>query len=131
MSVSTLLSVFGFALCVTTAVTGQQETPRLSQDENASIPSGARVFIGPVEGGYDIYLSAAIHQKEVPIVVVADRSRADFELSGVTESDKAGWAKIVFWGNTSSAEGKRQDDQPQDRNGRVGLQRKQGELRPR
>jgi hypothetical protein len=104
MSVSTLLSVFGFALCVTTAVTGQQETPRLSQDENASIPSGARVYIGPVEGGYDIYLSAAIHQKEVPIVVVADRSRADFELSGVTESDKAGWAKIVFWGNTSSAE---------------------------
>ncbi|MGE5244955.1 MAG: hypothetical protein ACM3SQ_12070 [Betaproteobacteria bacterium] len=40
----------------------------------------------------------------MPIVVVTDKSRAEFELSGVTESDKAGWAKIVFWGNTSSSE---------------------------
>jgi len=43
-------------------------------------------------------------KKEVPIVMVTDRDRADFELSGVTESEKAGWAKIVFWGNTSSSE---------------------------
>lgn len=104
MSVRTLLSVCGFALCLTAAVAGQQETPRLSQNENADIPAGARVYIGPIEGGYDIYLSAAMHKKEVPIVIVTDKSKADFELSGVTESDKAGWAKIVFWGNTSSAE---------------------------
>ena len=104
MNVRTLLSVCGFALCLTTSVAGQQEVPRLSQDENASIPSGARVYIGPVEGGFDIYLSAAMHKKEVPIVITTDRSKADFELSGVTESDKAGWAKIVFWGNTNSAE---------------------------
>jgi len=62
------------------------------------------VYIGPVEGGYDIYLAAAMHKKEVPIVLVTDRAKADFELSGVSESEKAGWAKIVFWGNTSSSE---------------------------
>ena len=62
------------------------------------------MFIGPIEGGYDIYLAAAMHKKQVPIVMVTDKSKADFELSGVTESEKAGWAKIVFWGNTSSAE---------------------------
>lgn len=45
-----------------------------------------------------------MHKKEVPIVIVTDKSKADFELSGVTESEKAGWAKIVFWGNTSSSE---------------------------
>jgi hypothetical protein len=56
---------------------------------------------GRSRGGYDIYLPAAMHKKEVPIVIVADKSKADFELSGVTESDKAGWAKIVFWGNSS------------------------------
>jgi hypothetical protein len=104
MRVSTLVGVSGLALCLTVTVAGQQEVPRLSQDDNATIPAGARVYIGPIEGGYDIYLSAAIHKKEVPIVIVIDKSKADFELSGVTESDKAGWAKIVFWGNTSSAE---------------------------
>jgi hypothetical protein len=81
-----------------------QEPPQLRQDASATIPRGARVFIGPVEGGYDIYLAAAMHKKEVPIVIVTDRAKADFELSGVSQSEKAGWAKIVFWGDTSSRE---------------------------
>lgn len=81
-----------------------QELPQLRQDASATIPRGARVFIGPVEGGYDIYLAAAMHKKEVPIVIVTDRAKADFELSSVSQSEKAGWAKIVFWGDTSSRE---------------------------
>ena len=81
-----------------------QSFQQVSQDESARIPAGARVYIGPIDGGYDIYLAGAIHKKAVPIVIVTDKSKADFELSGVTESEKAGWAKIVFWGNTSSAE---------------------------
>jgi hypothetical protein len=89
--------------CVS-ALGAAQGAPQLSQDEDARIPAGSRVFIGPVEGGYDIYLAGAIHKKKVPIVIVTDRAKADFELSGVTESEKAGWAKIVFWGNTSSSE---------------------------
>jgi hypothetical protein len=104
MRLRTLLSVCGFTLCLAATVAGQQESSGLSQNENANIPAGARVYIGPIESGYDIYLAAAIHKKEVPIVIVTDKSKADFELSGVTESDKAAWAKIVFWGNTSSAE---------------------------
>jgi hypothetical protein len=102
MGVRTLKYVCAFVICLTLPLFGQQETPQMSQDEG--IPAGARVYIGSIEGGYDIYLSAAIHKKEVPLVVIADKSKADFELSGVTESDKAGWAKIVLWGNTSSAE---------------------------
>jgi hypothetical protein len=81
-----------------------QQGLELSQDANATIPAGAKVFIGGIEGGYDIYLAAAMHKKEVPIVMVTDRAKADFELSGVSETEKAGWAKIVFWGNTSSNE---------------------------
>ena len=90
------------SICV--LVAAMLAAPQLSQDETARIPAGARVFIGPIEGGYDIYLAAAIHKKQVPIVIVTDRSRADFELSGVTQSEKAGWAKVVFWGNTNSSE---------------------------
>ena len=76
----------------------------LAVDANGRIPRGARFFIRPIDGGYDIYLTAAMQQKQVPIVIVTDKAKADFELSGVTESDKAGWAKILFWGNTNSAE---------------------------
>jgi hypothetical protein len=93
----------GLVMCLSTLTTAQAAS-QLSQDENARIPAGTRVFIGSIEGGYDIYLAAAMHNKKVPIVIVTDRSKADFELSGVTESEKAGWAKVVFWGNTSSAE---------------------------
>jgi hypothetical protein len=89
-----------------TSITGveRQDTRQLSQDANARIPKGARVFIGPIEGGYDIYLAAAMHKKEVPVIIVTDKGKAEFELSGVTESEKAGWAKIVFWGNTNTSE---------------------------
>lgn len=82
----------------------EHQAPQLSQDANARIPRGARVFIEPIEGGYDIYLAAAMHKKEVPIIMVTDKAKAEFELSGVTESEKAGWAKIVFWGNTNTRE---------------------------
>jgi hypothetical protein len=91
-------------LCLTAAVSANQDPQSLAQDASAQIPRGAKVFIGAIEGGYDIYLAAAMHKKEVPIVIVTDKSKAEFELSGVTESEKAGWAKIVFWGNTSSNE---------------------------
>ncbi len=104
MRPTTLSICCAIAFCLATPLRAQQTAPALAQDANARIPSGARVFIGAIEGGYDIYLAAAIHKKEVPIVMVTDRAKADFELSGVSETEKAGWAKIVFWGNTSSNE---------------------------
>src|SRR5215212_6718830 len=104
MSGKTLSMCCAIVLCVASSGFPQQIPSQLSQDANARISRGAKVYIGSIEGGYDIYLAAAMHKKEVPIVMVTDRSRAEFELSGVSESEKAGWAKIVFWGNTSSKE---------------------------
>ena len=104
MSARTLAACCAFVVCAAAASGAQQSANELSQDANARIPRGARVYIGAIEGGYDIYLAAAMHKKEVPVVIVTDRARADYELSGVSESEKAGWAKIVFWGNTSSNE---------------------------
>lgn len=93
------------ALQTFAALAGAQVTqPALTVDADAKIPRGARFFLGPVEGGYDIYLSAAMHKKDVPIVMVTDKTKADFELSSVTESEKAGWAKTIFMRNTSSSE---------------------------
>jgi hypothetical protein len=81
-----------------------QERQAAASDANLTIPKGARVYIAPIEGGYDIYLAAAMHKKQVPITIVVDKTKADFELSGVTETEKAGWAKTVFMGNTSTSE---------------------------
>lgn len=104
MSAKTLPICCAIVLYLASSASPQQTTPELSQDANVRIPRGAKMYIGSIEGGYDIYLAAAMHTKEVPIVIVTDRGKADFELSGVSESEKAGWAKIVFWGNTSSKE---------------------------
>lgn len=90
--------------CVCAAASAQEGAVALPNQGNMRIPAGSRLFIGPIEGGYDIYLSAAMTKKAVPVIIVTDRSKADFELTGVTESDKAGWAKIVFMGNTSTNE---------------------------
>jgi hypothetical protein len=68
------------------------------------IPAGARVFVAPMANGFDNYITAGLQQKKVPVVVVADRNKADFEISGVAETDKAGWAKMLFMGSQQTSE---------------------------
>ena len=67
--------------------------------ESKVIPPGSKVFITPIEGGFDTYLSAALVKKEVPLTVVAIKEKADFEITGIAESEKAGWAKMMFLGS--------------------------------
>jgi hypothetical protein len=62
------------------------------------------VYIDPVESGFETYLSAAIHQKKVPVVIVGTRANADFEIATISASEKAGWAKMVFARSAASAE---------------------------
>jgi len=96
--------MMSFVMTLVVAAAAFPQDREIKVDTDAKIPKGARFFIGTIEGGYDIYLAAAMHKKEVPIVIVTDKSKADFELSGVTESEKAGWAKTIFLGNTNTAE---------------------------
>jgi hypothetical protein len=56
---------------------------------------GARVYITPMNG-FEDFLSAAMISKHVPIEIVSDREQADFEMTGTTQSQKAGWAKVIF-----------------------------------
>ena len=98
-----LIASLAVLLCAASAAA--QTTPDApSADPDMRIPARSRLYVAPIDGGYDIYLSAAIHKKQVPLIIVTDRSKADFELSGVTESEKAGWAKMLFLGSTSTAE---------------------------
>jgi hypothetical protein len=74
----------------------------LMSDER--IPSGARVYVAPMANGFDNYVIAGLQKKKVPVVVVADRGKAEFEVTGIAETDKAGWAKMLFMGSQQSNE---------------------------
>ncbi|MEP6820251.1 MAG: hypothetical protein ABJA18_12005 [bacterium] len=62
------------------------------------IPGGSRVYVADINGlpGFENNLVAAFQKKQVNLLVVADRSHADFEINGFAQSEKAGWAKIIF-----------------------------------
>lgn len=64
---------------------------------NKVIPPAAKVFIAPMENGFDNNLKAALQAKKVPVVVVDDKAQADFEISGHSESQKASIAKKVIF----------------------------------
>jgi len=55
-------------------------------------------------GGFENYIIAGLRNKKAPLTVMADRSKAEYEISGVSETDKAGWAKMLFMGSQNSNE---------------------------
>jgi len=67
------------------------------------IPSGSKIYVAPM-GGFENYVIAGIQKKKVPVIIVTDREKADFEITGGSESDKANWAKMLFVGTQASAE---------------------------
>ena len=71
---------------------------------NKVIPAGSKVFIAPMEDGFQDYLKAALQAKKVPVVVVADKASADFEIAGHSETEKASTAKKVIMWNWHSNE---------------------------
>jgi len=63
---------------------------------------GSRIYIAAIEGGFDTFLAAAIVKKQVPVVVTTDRTKADYEITGIASTEKAGWAKMLFMGVDNS-----------------------------
>jgi hypothetical protein len=68
------------------------------------IPRNSRIYIAPISSTnpkralnrFESYLAAAIRKKKVPVVMVTDRSQADFEVIGTAEMREAGWEKKIF-----------------------------------
>lgn len=75
-----------------------------SANPSEHIPEGAKVFIAPMPNGFDGFLKAAIERKKVPVEIVEDKSKAQFQITGVSESQKASAAKIIIMGNWHSVE---------------------------
>jgi hypothetical protein len=64
----------------------------------AYIPHASKVYVNQIQGfdGFENYLVAAFKKKAVDLLVVSDRSQADFEITGFADHNRAGWAKIIF-----------------------------------
>ena len=77
---------------------------KLATVNNAKIPSYSKVYVASMLDGFENYIIAGLRNKKVPLIVVVDRTKADYEISGVSESEKAGWAKMLFIGSQNSNE---------------------------
>jgi len=91
------------ALLVFSSMVLGQEEKSVTQSQKA-IERGSRLYVAPMEAGFDTFIIAALVKKQVPVVVVTDRSKADYEMTGISASEKAGWAKMLFMGTDSSRE---------------------------
>ena len=82
---------------INASLSNTQVMPRRITDPTY-IPEGSRVYVADIYGlpGFENNLVAAFQKKRVDLIVVADRSQADFEINGFAQSEKAGWAKIIF-----------------------------------
>jgi len=87
------------ALCMT--ICSGAQTPDAKNSK--PIPAGSKVYIAPMDG-FETYLKAALEKKEVPLVVVEDKDKADFEITGAANSQKASTAKKIFMGSWHSRE---------------------------
>lgn len=92
------------ALCFALAMSGvavAQEGKSVDQSKKG-IERSSKIYIAPIEGGFDTFLAAAIIKKQVPVTVVTDRTKADYEITGIASTEKAGWAKMLFMGVDNS-----------------------------
>jgi hypothetical protein len=75
--------------------TAKASPPNHTPVNGIKIPSGSKIYVAPM-AGFENYVVAGIMKKKVPVSIVADRDKADYEINGAAESQKPGWAKIVF-----------------------------------
>jgi len=77
---------------------------QLATVNNAKIRSYSKIYVAPIAGGFENYIIAGLRNKRVALTVIMDRSKADYEISGVSDSEKAGWAKMLFLSSQNSNE---------------------------
>lgn len=84
-------------LLVVAAVSTSQADETKKTLASTKIPKGAKVYIAPITDGFDTYLKEAITAKKVPVEVVGSRDQAEFEITGTSETRKAGAAKKAIF----------------------------------
>lgn len=92
------------------AATGYSESARGQQQQNETVQQGktkmlshSKVYVAPM-GGFETPLKKAITDKKVPLEIVEQREQAEYEITGTSESRKAGKAKKIIMGSWHSDE---------------------------
>ena len=109
----TLALTLTFVLLVPYALSGAvgvQQTTSTDPFEAQIIPRNAKVYIAPFKSestdkpieGFESYMAAALRKKNVPLIIVADRALADFEITGTADKKGAGTAKKILLGDFRS-----------------------------
>ncbi len=75
-----------------------------AQAPQKAFAPGAKVFVAAMPDGFDTFLKSAIAKKKVPITLVESKDQADLEITGSSESQKAGAAKKIIKLSFHSAE---------------------------
>ncbi len=65
----------------------QEPSKGAPRADNSHIAPGARVFLESMDG-FEDYLAAAFHAKQVPVVVVTDKDKADFLVTGSASNNE-------------------------------------------
>lgn len=89
-----MTAVVLFVLTLAVAASAQESAS--SGSVGGRIPKNSKVYINPMEGGFETYVTAALQKKRIPLTIVGSRELADFEIKGTVEKQKAGWAKTIF-----------------------------------
>jgi hypothetical protein len=72
------------------------------------IPRNSKIYIAPMISedpkqsqaqGFETYLAAALRKKNVPLLIVADSSQADFIIEGTADKKSGGLAKKILLGD--------------------------------
>jgi hypothetical protein len=84
------------------AIGPAQQAPSSTSPE--VIPAGSKVFVAVMPDGFDQYIKAAMEKKKVPLTWVEKRDDADFEITGYSETQKAGLGKKLIMGSWHSRE---------------------------
>ncbi len=75
-----------------------------AQQVDTVIAPNSKVYISPMSDEFEKFLVAAFQAKKVPLEIVTEKEKADFEITGTSESKKAGVAKILIMGSWHSSE---------------------------
>lgn len=79
------------------------------QAQASLVAPGASVFIAPMEGGLNSFLSAEIIKQKLPVQIVLDETKADYVITGSMVTAENKWqdvaAQIFIGGNRDRTQG--------------------------
>ena len=71
--------------------------------DSMRINAGSTVYVEPMDG-FENYIQAALRKKDVPLMPIADESKANYILRGSSDEKKADGAKVPFIGQIHSGD---------------------------